>query len=249
MLRKLVGNNMAQLGDKHVQLGFDAFDRRNYQLAVEKLNHAVRIGVAEYELAEIYTVLGIAHSRLSQYRQAIVAYKKALKVDANFYKAWNNLGIAYAELNDYQEAEKCYQNALTIEPTYAFAMGSLSSLYIHRNQPQKAIELLEKAIKSVPGMAIAHSNLALAYGMVNRFADAEKSLKQAVSLGYENWQEVQERIRNLKSIADDHSTLGEWLPATCPRCGGPISASKVIWTSRSTADCSYCGINLPGVST
>ncbi|MBA4383219.1 MAG: hypothetical protein C0410_00640 [Anaerolinea sp.] len=249
MLKKLISNNKSQLGDSHVKPGFDAFDQRNYQLAIEKLNQAVKAGVKEYDLAEIYMFIGMSHSRLHQYQQAILAYKKALKIDTNSYRAWNNLGIVYADLNNSQEAEKCYLNALAIEPTYAFAMASLGSLYIHRNQPLKAIELSEKAILLVPGMAIAHSNLALAYGMVNRFVEAEKSLKQAVSLGYENWQEVEKRIRNLKSVADDYIALAERLPKTCPKCGSPTSATTVIWTSRTTADCSYCGINLSGEST
>ena len=37
---------------------------------------------------------------------------------------------------------------------------------------------------------------------------------------------------------------GKWLPATCPKCGGPISVAAVQWTGRDTASCSYCQANL-----
>lgn len=36
----------------------------------------------------------------------------------------------------------------------------------------------------------------------------------------------------------------DWLPAKCPQCSAPLSASTVKWTSPTTADCPYCGANL-----
>jgi hypothetical protein len=35
------------------------------------------------------------------------------------------------------------------------------------------------------------------------------------------------------------------LPATCPRCGGPIRSYEVKWTGSQSAACAYCGSNLP----
>jgi hypothetical protein len=37
----------------------------------------------------------------------------------------------------------------------------------------------------------------------------------------------------------------ELLPAVCPRCGGPVRGSEVKWTGPQSADCAYCGLNLP----
>jgi hypothetical protein len=35
------------------------------------------------------------------------------------------------------------------------------------------------------------------------------------------------------------------LPQVCPNCNGPIRGSEVKWTGPQTADCPYCGTNLP----
>ncbi len=35
------------------------------------------------------------------------------------------------------------------------------------------------------------------------------------------------------------------LPSICPRCGAPIRGEQVKWTGPQSADCPYCGINLP----
>lgn len=37
----------------------------------------------------------------------------------------------------------------------------------------------------------------------------------------------------------------ELLPATCPSCGGLIHGDHVQWTGTQSAECPYCGINLP----
>ncbi len=37
----------------------------------------------------------------------------------------------------------------------------------------------------------------------------------------------------------------ELLPAVCPKCGGPIRGNEVRWTGPQSADCPYCGSNLP----
>lgn len=35
------------------------------------------------------------------------------------------------------------------------------------------------------------------------------------------------------------------LPAVCPKCGGPTRGTEVRWTGPQSADCPYCGANLP----
>ena len=37
----------------------------------------------------------------------------------------------------------------------------------------------------------------------------------------------------------------ELLPSTCPQCGGTVSGSNIKWTGAQSADCPYCGANLP----
>jgi hypothetical protein len=37
----------------------------------------------------------------------------------------------------------------------------------------------------------------------------------------------------------------ELLPSICPGCGGPIRGHEVKWTGVQSADCPYCGVNLP----
>lgn len=37
----------------------------------------------------------------------------------------------------------------------------------------------------------------------------------------------------------------ELLPSECPKCGAPVHGNDVRWTGTQSADCPYCGANLP----
>ena len=42
-----------------------------------------------------------------------------------------------------------------------------------------------------------------------------------------------------------HEHRLELLPTECPKCGGPIRGHEVKWTGPQSADCPFCGANLP----
>jgi hypothetical protein len=45
--------------------------------------------------------------------------------------------------------------------------------------------------------------------------------------------------------APEWTGRNEWLPSTCPKCGAPTRGSEVRWSGPSSAECPYCGTNLP----
>ena len=50
--------------------------------------------------------------------------------------------------------------------------------------------------------------------------------------------------REAKDLAITRATA---LPEVCPRCGSPVNADEVVWTSDVTAHCSFCGSSLQAV--
>ncbi len=47
------------------------------------------------------------------------------------------------------------------------------------------------------------------------------------------------------AVASTPEHRAELLPAVCPKCGGPIRGHEVKWTGNQSADCPFCGANLP----
>lgn len=48
--------------------------------------------------------------------------------------------------------------------------------------------------------------------------------------------------KKLDEITYHHADL---LPTNCPKCGGPTRGHDVFWTGPQSADCPFCGTNLP----
>ncbi len=82
----------------------------------------------------------------------------------------------------------------------------------------------------------------------------EAILRQYVPKAYEEEPAVQEAPRDeatpqlaapvkFPSPAPEHRI--ELLPQVCPNCNGPIRGHEVKWTGPQSADCPYCGTNLP----
>ena len=59
---------------------------------------------------------------------AISAYKKAVKVNPRFGKAYNNLGVVYGSLGRAEEAAFAYGEALKIDPDDAYARANLARI-------------------------------------------------------------------------------------------------------------------------
>jgi len=47
------------------------------------------------------------------------------------------------------------------------------------------------------------------------------------------------------TVGENATYHPEQLPTNCPRCGAPSRGHEVKWTSPYSADCSFCGANLP----
>jgi len=46
-----------------------------------------------------------------------------------------------------------------------------------------------------------------------------------------------------KTVPAEHRL--ELLPSNCPNCGGSLHGDNVKWTGAQSADCPFCGTNLP----
>lgn len=195
----ICGQPAGSAGDRFAEQGLEAFDAGDYNRAIQQVELAVEAGVTEHDLAELYTLIGSAHDRLDQFDKALAAHKRAVEIDPQSYRAWNNLGIAYFYLGSLSEAESSHKRAINLKPDYAFAHASLGAVYVSRNEPEAAMRVLEEAIRLNETIPTAHANLALAYALAGRFDAAESSLQRAIVLGYENGTVVQQRINNLKS--------------------------------------------------
>lgn len=133
------------------------------------------------ESVEDWVYKGIDLHEQGQYDKAIIAYKKALKIDKKSTLVFYEMAFAYMEKGDYKNAVKYSKKVLKINKNYL-----LESYLIHSSaldlmgKPEKGIQALEKATKKYPKSHLAFFNLGILYNKTKNQQLATQALTNAI---------------------------------------------------------------------
>jgi hypothetical protein len=88
-----------------------------------------------------------------------------------------------------------------------------------------------------PGILVLIAISGIVEAMIRRYAPSAVEEKQAMEPA------AAPAVAPAAPAPQEHRL--ELLPSICPGCGGPIRGHEVKWTGPQSADCPYCGVNLP----
>jgi len=114
--------------------------------------------------------------------QAADHYRKALRIEPDYYPALNNLGALYERQGDHRRAEELLAAALDIDPDDGEAYVNLGHSLYEEGRYSEAADRLEEALKRSPNSAMGHFFLGSADLRLGKISDAESHLKQACAL-------------------------------------------------------------------
>jgi tetratricopeptide (TPR) repeat protein len=128
-------------------------------------------------------VLMPRHEAFGRAREAALS---ALAVDPNYAAAHGRLGwLALYETTDLAAAADHYRHALDLDPGDETLRSNAAVLLVALGRLHEAIVYLETAAARDPVSATAHANLANAYLLARRYAEAEQSIRRAITLSPE----------------------------------------------------------------
>ena len=132
----------------------DEYDNRDRdRFACIPINTYVRIAAADD-----YFKLGYKKYEQKDYREAIVAYTEAIKINPNYAAAYNNRGLARYDLGNKQGAIADYNQAIKFNPNYALAYNNRGVARYDLGNKQGAIDDYNQAIKINPNYDLAYYN-------------------------------------------------------------------------------------------
>jgi tetratricopeptide (TPR) repeat protein len=100
---------------------------------------------------------GVALAAMGRFVESETAYRRALKLDAKDFKAWNNLaGVLFDSLNKPMDAIRCMERALKLEPQNKLGWSNLASMVGRLGRHEKALEFAGYALALDPKMVEAH---------------------------------------------------------------------------------------------
>ncbi|MDN5752775.1 MAG: tetratricopeptide repeat protein [Nitrosospira sp.] len=146
----------------------DELDWLNRIIALEKKGEwRALLKLAQQEIkrdptnASAWYSVGVASAHLKHYREAVHAYREAIRNQADYDEAWHKLGIAYANLREYHHAVHAYREALRIRSENAGAWHDLGNAYHELKQYAHAIHAYREALRIQPENAGAWYGLGI----------------------------------------------------------------------------------------
>lgn len=109
-----------------------------------------------YHLADLY-------DRNSQYKEAIDAYQKVIKVKPDMAYAYLKIGTVYDRMNNPSEAVKAFKEAQKYMPKNPVLYNNMGVAYGKLGKYGEEVESLKKAVRLRPNYTAARYNLGMTY--------------------------------------------------------------------------------------
>jgi tetratricopeptide (TPR) repeat protein len=109
-------------------------------------------------------------------------------------------------VHDHEFEINFFESILKRDPAYTEVIEILGGLYTKHGRVADGLRMDRKLVRLLPANATAHYNLACSLALVKRKADALRSLRQAVELGYRDFDWMQQDP-DLEALKNDPSFL------------------------------------------
>ena len=135
-----------------------------------------------YVAVQSYIELGRLYVRLRRLPEATVAYQRALEIDPNDSRLYNNLGAVYSAIPDNERALENYTRANQIQPQRR-TLSNIGTTNYRLGRFKEAAAAYQAALGFDAKSDITHGNLGDAYVRLGQKADAENEYRTARELG------------------------------------------------------------------
>jgi|SRR5688572_13529922 len=201
--------------DPYYDWGWVAQSLGKTRTAIARYRQSIRVRnyyKAHYNVGTIW----LARRR---YRDAVKAFRAAIKARPDLSEAYNNLGVALDHLGERRNAMTAYARAIALDPRDPTAFVNLGRDLARRGQRQRARALFRKALTLRPrdletkrwvGYALIESGLAVADGIrlleVVRQRRKDSLLLSDLAEGYQRIgmvKKAERLLRQSKALASD----------------------------------------------
>ena len=141
--------------------------------------------------------LGNALMKKGQLDDAVVHFRKALEIYADYPEANNNLGYALASKGNWADAITSYRAAMRVRPNYAKAHNNLAISLAEMGKTDEALAQFHEALRIDRDYPDAHCNLAIVLLHLGRRDEAVVHLREALRLKPDD-AEVRAQLRQLQ---------------------------------------------------
>ena len=119
---------------------------------------------------------------LKQYENAIEAYEKVVKIEPNFFQAWNGLGKTFYEQKKYREGLEAYNNAIKLKPDDIEAWKGRGFAQYKLGKYEDASDSFDKALRLDPEQPKVWNALGEVFSKLKVYSQAIPAYDRAIEL-------------------------------------------------------------------
>lgn len=156
--------------------GFDAFENREYEKAIEFYTQYIE----KDGTLNTYYNRGLAYYYAKNFEAAILDFSIAIDLDSLDFEAYYNRGIIFYKQKKYPLAINDFEESIAINPEFSEAYTYLGLINYEKENFQEAIIFYDKAISINSTKAMAFYNRALCYQGLKKYEQAEIDFRLAI---------------------------------------------------------------------
>lgn len=138
---------------------------------------------------------------LQRYKDALVAYQKAVEIRPNYAQAWNGQGKTLSRLKQYKEALTAYDKSIQLRPDYVEAWSGRGFVLQSLQRYSEAIASFDKALQLNENYPEVWNARGEAFSSLKQYDQAIKSYDRAIQFkadAYETWYNKGLALQRLK---------------------------------------------------
>ena len=176
---------------------------------------------------EAWFRLGYIQLHQGDYPASIEAFTECLKKRSDWADAQLNLGLAYWWSGERESARASLEKAYSAQPSSLEVLRSLTALTVELNDLKKALDYQTKLNKLGDRSAELSYNLGIALQEANRFEEAAKAYREALSIN-PSFAEAHLNLGHaLKELGQDEEAKASWEQAISePNPNSPTTISN-----------------------
>jgi len=140
--------------------------------------------------AKSYAVYGDILFQDRKFNEARISYKKALEINDQVYKIWEQLLNIEIGLKDYAAAIKDGEEALSLFPNQAALYVYTAMAYAQTQKHEKAVSYLKNTldleVEDKPLLAQIYSGLGDSYNSLKKFKESDQAFDKALQINPDN---------------------------------------------------------------
>ncbi|MFH1900774.1 MAG: tetratricopeptide repeat protein [Candidatus Omnitrophota bacterium] len=131
-------------------------------------------------MSAVYFIKGNMALNQENYKQAVNAYRKALKFNPKDANIYNQLSMAYMSLGQYEDALKALEEAIRFDSKLVEAYQNRAVIYRKMGRYKESIQACKQTIEVDPNFAKAYCSMGWALEEMGRYKKAINAHKQAI---------------------------------------------------------------------